>query len=81
MNLAALDPTRIAAPTLLMRGALADRPSAEALASFFTRLANADKQLAVLPGIRQASTLSKNWALVYHLLDGFLSQPPPAFAG
>lgn len=81
VNLAALEPARIAAPTLVMRGALADRPSAEELASFFTRLANADKQLALLPGIGRTSTLSKNRALVYHLLDGFFSQPPPAVAG
>ena len=81
VNLALLDPARIVAPTLVMRGALADRPSAEELAGFFTRLANADKQLAVLPGIGQMSTLSKNWALVYHLLDGFFSQPAPVYTG
>ncbi len=81
MDLAVLDPARIAAPTLLLRGALAGQPATEDLAGFFARLANADKQLAILPGIGQTSTLSKNWALVYHLLDGFFSQPPPAFPG
>src|SRR6266496_86614 len=40
-----------------------------------------DKQFAVMPGIAHTSTRSKNWALVYHLLDGWFSQPAPAYVG
>ncbi|MGE5639100.1 MAG: alpha/beta hydrolase, partial [Clostridia bacterium] len=80
-SLGVLDAGRISAPTLLMRGEHGGVASEDELADFFARLPNADKQLASMPGVGHTSTLSKNWALVYHLLDGFLSQPPPAYTG
>ncbi|HEY2969915.1 MAG TPA: hypothetical protein VGK75_16295 [Casimicrobiaceae bacterium] len=39
--------------------------------------ATIDKQFIVMPGIAHTSTRSKNWALVYHLLD----QPAPVYVG
>jgi len=50
-------------------------------AAFFARLPNPDGQLIVRPGIAHTSTRSKNWALVYHLLDGWFSQTAPAYTG
>jgi hypothetical protein len=35
----------------------------------------------VMPGIAHTSTRSRNWALVYHLLDGWFSQPVPVYIG
>jgi hypothetical protein len=47
------------------------------LAHFFARPPNTDRQFAVMPGIAYTSTRSKNCAPVYHLLDGWFSQPAP----
>ena len=55
--------------------------SFEDVANFFARLPNPDKQFIVMPGIAHTSTRSKNWALVYHLLDAYFSQPAPVYVG
>jgi pimeloyl-ACP methyl ester carboxylesterase len=80
-NLPVLDPAKITVPTLIMRGQWDGIASFEDLAAFFARLPNPDKRFAVMPGIAHSSTRSKNWALVYHLLDAFLSQPDPVYTG
>jgi pimeloyl-ACP methyl ester carboxylesterase len=80
-NLPVIDPAKITVPTLIMRGQWDGIASFEDLAAFFARLPNPDKQFAVMPGIAHSSTRSKNWALVYHLLDAFFSQPDPVYIG
>ena len=80
-NLPVVDPEKITAPTLIMRGQWDGIASYQDLANFFAKLPNADKQFAVMPGIAHTSTRSKNWALVYHLLDGWFSQPAPVYTG
>jgi pimeloyl-ACP methyl ester carboxylesterase len=80
-NLPVLDPTKLAVPALIMRGQWDGIASYQDLARFFERLPNPDKQFVVMPGIAHTSTRSKNWRLVYHLLDGFFSQPEPAYTG
>ena len=80
-NLPVVDPSKITVPTLVMRGQWDGIASFDDVADFFARLPNPDKQLVVMPGIAHTSTRSKNWALVYHLLDGFFSQPAPVYVG
>ena len=80
-NLPVVDPTKIPVPTLVMRGQWDGIASFEDVASFFAKLPNPDKQFIVMPGIAHTSTRSKNWALVYHLLDAYFSQPAPAYVG
>jgi pimeloyl-ACP methyl ester carboxylesterase len=80
-NLPVLDPEKIAVPTLVMRGQWDGIASFEDLAAFFAKLPNPDKQFIVMPGIAHSSTRSKNWALVYHLLDAFFGQPAPVYTG
>src|SRR6184192_4062327 len=80
-NLPVVDPEKITAPTLIMRGQWDGIASYQDLANFFAKLPNPDKQFAVMPGIAHTSTRSKNWALVYHLLDGWFSQPAPVYVG
>jgi pimeloyl-ACP methyl ester carboxylesterase len=80
-NLPVVDPEKITVPTLIMRGQWDGIASYQDLANFFARLPNPDKQFAVMPGIAHTSTRSKNWALVYHLLDGWFSQPAPVYVG
>jgi len=80
-NLPVVDPEKIAAPVLIMRGQWDGIASFQDLANFFARLPNPDKQFIVMPGIAHTSTRSKNWALVYHLLDAYFSQPAPVYTG
>jgi pimeloyl-ACP methyl ester carboxylesterase len=80
-NLPVIDPEKLVVPTLIMRGQWDGIASFQDLANFFEKLPNPDKQFVVMPGIAHTSTRSKNWALVYHLLDGYFSQPAPAYTG
>ncbi len=80
-NLPLVDPERITVPTLIMRGQYDGIASLEDLLKFFAKLPNPDKQFTVMPGIAHSSTRSKNWALVFHLLDGFFSRPAPIYVG
>jgi pimeloyl-ACP methyl ester carboxylesterase len=80
-HLPVVDPARIAAPTLVMRGEYDGIASLEDLLSFFGKLPNPDKQFAIMPGIAHASFQQKNYALVYHLLLSFFSQPDPVYRG
>ena len=80
-KLPVVDPTKITVPTIVMRGQWDGIASFEDLAKFFALLPNPDKQFVIMPGIAHTSTRSKNWRLVYHLLDGFFSQPAPVYTG
>jgi pimeloyl-ACP methyl ester carboxylesterase len=80
-NLPVINPEKITVPTLVMRGQWDGIASFQDVANFFAKLPNPDKQFIVMPGIAHTSTRSKNWALVYHLLDGYFSQPAPAYVG
>jgi pimeloyl-ACP methyl ester carboxylesterase len=80
-NLPVLDPNKITVPTLIMRGQYDGIASFQDLANFFALLPNPDKQFIIMPGIAHTSTRSKNWALVYHLLDANFSQPAPVYVG
>jgi pimeloyl-ACP methyl ester carboxylesterase len=80
-NLPVIDPDKISVPTLVMRGQWDGIASFQDVANFFAKLPNPDKQFIVMPGIAHTSTRSKNWALVYHLLDAYFSHPAPVYVG
>jgi pimeloyl-ACP methyl ester carboxylesterase len=80
-NLPVVDPEKVIVPTLIMRGQWDGIASFQDLVNFFARLPNPDKQFVVMPGIAHTSTRSKNWALVYHLLDGYFRAPAPVYVG
>ena len=80
-KLPVVDPERITAPTIIMRGQYDGIASLEDLVDFFGRLPNPDKQFAVMPGIAHASFQQKNFRIAYHLLHCFFSQPPPVYRG
>ena len=80
-NLPVIDPLKLTVPTLIMRGQWDGIASFQDLANFFAKLPNPDKQFIVMPGIAHTSTRSKNWRLVYHLLEGYFGQPDPAYTG
>ncbi len=80
-NLPLVDPEKITAPTLIMRGQYDGIASMDDLLGFFTRLPNPDKQFAVMPGIAHNSTKALNYAIAYHVLLAFLTQPEPRYRG
>jgi pimeloyl-ACP methyl ester carboxylesterase len=80
-HLPVVDPAKIKAPTLIMRGQWDGIASVDDLIEFFKRLPNPDKQFTVMPGISHASFQQKNYALVFHILASFFSQPAPIYRG
>ena len=80
-RLPVVDPEKITVPTLIMRGQWDGIASFQDLVAFFAKLPNPDKHFAVMPGISHASFQQKNYALVYHILSSFFSQPAPIYRG
>jgi pimeloyl-ACP methyl ester carboxylesterase len=76
-----VDPKKITAATMIMRGEYDGIASVKDLLAFFELLPNADKQFAVMAGISHASFQQKNYRLVYHLLESFFTQPEPVYRG
>lgn len=76
-----VDPAKIAAPTLVMRGQWDGIASLDDLLEFFKRLPNPDKQFSVMAGIAHASFQQKNYLMAYHILHAFFSQPEPVYRG
>jgi alpha-beta hydrolase superfamily lysophospholipase len=74
-----LDPTKIVNPTIVMRGEYDGIASFDDLIAFFGKLANSDKQFAVMAGISHASFQQKNYQVVYHILHSFFTQPEPVY--
>jgi pimeloyl-ACP methyl ester carboxylesterase len=80
-RLPVVDPTKITVPTLIMRGQWDGIAGFADLVAFFEKLPNPDKHFAVMPGISHASFQQKNYALVYHILLSFFTQPAPVYRG
>jgi pimeloyl-ACP methyl ester carboxylesterase len=78
-HLPLVDPKKITAPTIIMRGEFDGIAGVQDLMDFFALLPNPDKQFAVMPGIAHASIQQKNYQLVYHILQSFFTQPEPVY--
>jgi pimeloyl-ACP methyl ester carboxylesterase len=74
-----IDPAKLKAATLVMRGEYDGIAGFDDLIEFFKRLPNADKQFSVMAGISHASFQQKNYRTVYHILHAFFSQPEAAY--
>ena len=80
-KLPVVDPARISAPVLIMRGQYDGIAAIEDLLEFFQRLPNPDKQFTVMPGISHNSTKQINYRIAYHILLSFFTQPEPIYHG
>jgi pimeloyl-ACP methyl ester carboxylesterase len=76
-----VDPAKITAPTIVMRGQWDGIAGVDDLLEFYKRLPNPDKQFAVMPGIAHASFQQKNYRIPYHILHAFFTQPEPVYRG
>jgi pimeloyl-ACP methyl ester carboxylesterase len=80
-KLPVVDPAKITAPSLVMRGQFDGIAGFDDLLEFFKRLPTADKQFTVMAGISHASFQQINYLTVYHILHSFFSQPEPIYRG
>ena len=80
-KLPVVNPEKIAAATLIMRGQFDGIASMQDLLKFFEKLPNPDKQFTVMAGISHASFQQKNYMMVYHILLSFFSQPELVYRG
>ena len=76
-----VNPEKITAPTIVMRGQWDGIASVQDLLKFFEKLPNPDKTFSVMAGISHASFQQKNYMLVYHILLSFFTQPEPLYRG
>ena len=74
-----VDPAKIQAATIVMRGEYDGIAGFDDLIEFFKRLPNPDKQFAMMAGISHASFQQKNYRTVYHILHAFFTQPDPIY--
>ena len=80
-KLPVVDPQKITAPTVIMRGEFDGIAGFDDLLEFFKRLPNPDKQFSVMAGIAHASFQQINYLMVYHILHSFFAQPEPVYRG
>ena len=80
-NLPVLDPAKIRVPTAILRGQWDGIATDKDVLDFFARLPNPDKQLNIMPGIAHSSLRSRNWRMVYDLVDSCCSRTAPVYTG
>jgi pimeloyl-ACP methyl ester carboxylesterase len=76
-----VDPAKVKAAAIVMRGEYDGIAGFDDLIEFFKRLPNPDKQFAVMAGISHASFQQKNYRTAYHILHAFFSQPEAVYRG
>lgn len=75
-NLPVVDPLKVLAPVMLIRGEYDGIASEEDLLDFYQRLPNPDRQFVVLPGAAHALVFGHNRHQLWHVAHSFLSMPP-----
>ena len=75
-NLPVVDPRKVLAPVLLVRGEYDGIATEEDLISFFTKLPNGDRQLSVLAGMAHSVVLGYNRDQLWQVTRSFLERPP-----
>lgn len=74
-NLPVVEPTKVQAPVLLVRGEYDGIATEEDLISFFTKLPNGDRQLTVLGGMAHSVVLGYNREALWQVTKSFLERP------
>ena len=80
-NLPVLEPSKIQVATSILRGQWDGIATDRDVLNFFEKLPNADKQMTVMPGIAHTSLRSRNWRMVYELIDFCCSRAGPVYVG
>jgi alpha-beta hydrolase superfamily lysophospholipase len=74
-NLPVVDPRRVKAPVLMVRGEHDGIATEDDLLEFFRRLPNPDRQFIVLPGASHAVALGLSRGQLWHVVRAFLTLP------
>jgi pimeloyl-ACP methyl ester carboxylesterase len=70
-----VDPARVPAPVLLIRGEYDGIGTVDDLVQFFKLLPNGDRQFVILPGMAHSVVLGLNRELFWHAMRAFLTPP------
>ena len=76
-----IDPAKLTAPTIIMRGEHDGIAGMQDLIDFYQALGTQDRQFAVMPGISHASFQQKNYLMVYDILYAFYTRQDPVYTG
>ena len=76
-----LDPQKLLAPTIILRGEYDGIAGFDDLINYYRLLPNMNKQLSVMAGISHASFQQKNYLMVYQILHSFYTMPDPVYTG
>jgi alpha-beta hydrolase superfamily lysophospholipase len=74
-NLPVVDPKRVTAPVLLVRGEYDGIATMSDLTDFFSQLPSGDRQFAVLPGMAHSVVFGLHRQTFWHAMHAFLSMP------
>ncbi len=77
VNLPIVDPAKVQAPVLLIRGEYDGIATVDDLAEFYKRLPNGDRQFVILPGMAHSVVLGLNREQFWHAMRSFLTMPKP----
>ena len=77
-NLPVVDPAKVRAPVLLLRGEYDGIATIEDLSEFYKRLPNGDRQFVILPDAAHSLITNVNRRQTWHTVRAFLSMPPSA---
>ena len=76
-NLPVVDPEKVLAPVLLVRGEYDGIAAVADLEEFYNKLPNGDRQFIILPGTAHSVVLAINRQLFWHVAKSFLTMPTP----
>jgi len=74
-NLPLVDPAKVLAPVLLVRGEYDGIATVDDLTEFYKLLPNGDRQFVILPGIAHSVVLALNRRRFWHVMRAFLTMP------
>jgi len=77
-NLPVVDPAKVLAPVLLVRGEYDGIATVDDLSEFFTRLPNGDRQFVIMPDTAHSVVLGLQRQQFWHIMRAFLTMPKPA---
>ena len=77
-NLPLVDPRRVTAPVLMIRGEWDGNSSNDDLLDFFRQLPNGDRQFVILPQVAHSVGFSNNRRLLWYAMKNFLAAPAAA---